>query len=82
MHERTTDVKRERYARECCRYNEDNRGDVALPCMTYTHERAGVLGEKFSNEALTRMKMRDGQYDHTGDYPPFLGEGECGNEGK
>jgi len=50
--------------------------------MTYTHERARVLGEKFSSEALTRMKMRDGRYGHTGDYPPFLGEGECGNEGK
>lgn len=46
MHERTTDIRQERYARECCRYGKDNRGDVALPCMKYTRERARVLGEK------------------------------------
>ena len=50
--------------------------------MKYTRERARAVGENLSSKALTRMKMRDGRYDHTSDYPPCLGEGECGDEGK
>ena len=35
-----------------------------------TRERAREVGEKSASEAPNRMKMRDGLYDHTSDYPP------------